>query len=77
MAEWLRRWTDNLMGTIPGTGDFFVLIFFMMMMGQRTAAQASAKRERRRFGMSAVNVGASYHYVHSIEVDFEIDIREK
>ena len=65
MAEWLRRWTDNLMGAlhvgwIPGTGDFFVLIFFMMtMVERRAAAQASTKRKRQRSGMSAANVGAS------------------
>ena len=33
MAEWLRRWTDNLMGavrvgSIPITGDFFCSYFF-------------------------------------------------
>ena len=33
MAEWLRRWTDDLkgalcVGLIAGAGDFFVLIFF-------------------------------------------------
>ena len=33
MAEWLRQWTDNLMGalrlgSIPGTGDFFFFFFF-------------------------------------------------
>ena len=31
----------------------------MMMVERREAAQASAKRERRRAGMSAANVGAS------------------
>ena len=35
----------------------------MMMVEQRAAAQASAKRERRRAGMSAANVGASSRYV--------------
>ena len=64
MAEWLRRWTDNLMvalrvGSIPGTGDsFFVLFFMMMMVERRAAAQASAKHEHRRAGMRAANVGA-------------------
>ena len=52
MAERIRRWTSYLMvalraGLNPGTGDFF-----MMMVERR------AKRERRRVGMSAANVGA-------------------
>ena len=45
-------------------GRFFFSSFFMMMMVERrAAAQASVKRERRRAGMSAANVGASFLYV--------------
>ena len=40
-------------GSILGTGDFF-----MMMVERRAQAQASAKRERRRAGLSTANVGA-------------------
>ena len=49
MAEWLRRWTADLVrtlpaGSVPVSGGF---IFLMMMMVERCkAAQASAKRER-------------------------------
>ena len=44
MAEWLRRWTNNLIGalrvdSIPGTGDFF---FMMMMMIERRAENVGA-----------------------------------
>ena len=35
----------------------------MMMVERRAAAQASAKRERQRAGMSAANVGASDCYI--------------
>ena len=43
-------------------GDFFFLIFlFMMMMVEwQAAAQASAKCERRRGGMSVANVSAIF-----------------
>ena len=52
MAEWIRQWTSDLMralraGLIPGTGDFFY------------DDEASAKRNRRRAGMSAANVSTS------------------
>ena len=34
VTEWFRQWTDNLMdalrvGSIPGTGDFFLFLFFL------------------------------------------------
>ena len=35
----------------------------MMMVERRAAVQASAKREHRRTGMSAVNVGAIVGYI--------------
>ena len=63
MAEWLRRWTDNLMvalrvGSIPGTGDSFFVLFFYDDDGGATRSGAG-ERERRRAGMSAANAGAS------------------
>ena len=70
MAEWLRHWPGNLVGdlragSIPDLVFFFFFsYFFMIMMVERKAvAQASAKRERRRTGMSAASVGASYIYL--------------
>ena len=66
MAEWLRRWTLNLMGAlraglISGKDNFFSYSFFfvMMIVERRAAAQASAKRKRLRARMSAANVAAS------------------
>ena len=47
----------------PARAIFFYICFMMMMVEGRTAAQASAKRKRRRTGMSAANVGASKLYV--------------
>ena len=45
MAEWLRRWTLNLMGalragSIPSTGDFFSLFFFYDDGGALSKARA-------------------------------------
>ena len=41
------------------TREIFFFFLMMMMMERRAVAQANAKRERRRAGMSAANVGAS------------------
>ena len=58
LAEWLRRWTDNLMGSlrvglIPGTGDFFVLFFYdddcgatHSGVGERKARASTCRNER-------------------------------
>ena len=61
MAEWLRLWTLNLKGSVcmfdsrQGRFFFSFFSFLMRMAKRRAAAQASAKRERRRYGMSAAN----------------------
>ena len=44
------------------------------MVEQRAAAQASAKRERRRAGMSAANADASNHYAFKCVSDIIITI---
>ena len=51
MAEWLRRMTDHLMGAlrvglIPGTGDFFVLIFFFYYDGGAMRSGAGKRKAR-------------------------------
>ena len=61
MAEWIRRWTSDLMGvlracSIHGKGNFF-LFFFYDDGGVKSSS--AGKRERRRAGMSTANVGAS------------------
>ena len=53
VAEWLRRWTLNLVGALyvgsgPGTGNFFFFFFFFylflrMILERRAVAQASPK----------------------------------
>ena len=40
--------------------------FFMVIVERRAAAQASAKQEHQRAGMSAANVGASSVYISII-----------